>query len=58
LPAFALGMGVSFASALVVVRWLLRYVGGHSFVPFAWYRLAFGALVLVTARMGWVQWAS
>ncbi|OIR02721.1 undecaprenyl-diphosphatase [mine drainage metagenome] len=58
LPAFALGMGVSFVSALVVVRWLLRYVGGHSFVPFAWYRLAFGALVLVTARMGWVQWAS
>ena len=58
LPAFALGMGVSFVSALVVVRWLLRYVGGHSFAPFAWYRLAFGALVLVTARMGWVQWAS
>ena len=58
LPAFALGMGVSFVSALVVVRWLLRYVGGHSFTPFAWYRLGFGALVLVTARMGWVQWAS
>lgn len=58
LPAFALGMAVSFISALAVVRWLLRYVGGHSFVPFAWYRLAFGAMVLITAHMGWVQWAA
>jgi undecaprenyl-diphosphatase len=58
IPAFGLGMAVSFVSALVVVRWLLRYVGGHSFVPFAWYRLVFGALVLLTAKMGWVNWAA
>ncbi|MBW4047029.1 MAG: undecaprenyl-diphosphate phosphatase [Proteobacteria bacterium] len=57
LPSFALGTAVSFLSALVVVRWLLRYVAAHSFVPFAWYRLAFGGLVLLTARMGWVDWA-
>ncbi|NNM64372.1 MAG: undecaprenyl-diphosphate phosphatase [Burkholderiales bacterium] len=57
-PAFGLGMVVSFVSALVVVRWLLRYVGGHSFVPFAWYRLVFGAVVLMTAKMGWVNWAA
>ena len=48
---------MAFVSALVVVRWLLRYVGGHSFVPFAWYRLVFGILVLVTARGGWVNWS-
>jgi len=57
LPTFALGLAVAFVSALLVVRWLLRYVGGHSFVPFAWYRLMFGALVLLTAWGGWVQWA-
>ena len=57
LPLFALGMAVSFLSALVVVRWLLRYVAAHSFVPFAWYRIVFGAIVLLTARTGWVSWA-
>jgi undecaprenyl-diphosphatase len=57
LPAFGLGMAVAFASALAVVRWLLRYVAAHSFVPFAWYRLVFGALVLVTAWGGWVNWS-
>ncbi|CUA97332.1 undecaprenyl-diphosphate phosphatase [Thiomonas bhubaneswarensis] len=56
-PTFGLGMAVAFVSALVVVRWLLRYVGGHSFVPFAWYRLVFGILVLVTAWGGWVNWS-
>ena len=56
-PTFGLGMAVAFVSALIVVRWLLRYVGGHSFVPFAWYRLVFGALVLVTAWGGWVNWS-
>jgi undecaprenyl-diphosphatase len=50
-------MAVAFVSALMVVRWLLRYVGGHSFVPFAWYRVVFGALVLVTAWGGWVNWS-
>lgn len=57
LPAFGLGMAVAFVSALAVVRWLLRYVASHSFVPFAWYRLVFGALVLVTAWGGWVDWS-
>jgi undecaprenyl-diphosphatase len=36
---------------------LLRYIANHSFVPFAWYRIAFGIAVLVTAHMGWVEWA-
>jgi len=57
LPAFGLGMAVAFVSASMVVRWLLRYVAAHSFVPFAWYRLVFGALVLVTAWGGWVDWS-
>jgi undecaprenyl-diphosphatase len=47
----------SFLSAWVCVRWLLKYVSSHNFVPFAYYRIAFGVLVLVTAHFGWVQWA-
>ena len=55
-PLFIVGWVVSFFSAWWCVRWLLRYISSHSFVPFAWYRIAFGVLVLFTAHMGWVQW--
>jgi len=56
LGMFAVGLGVSFVSAFVVIRWLIRYVATHDFRPFAWYRIAFGALVLLTAYAGWVDW--
>jgi undecaprenyl-diphosphatase len=56
IPLFAVGMAVSWLSAWVCVRWLLRFVGTHNFVPFAWYRIAFGVLILVTAYMGWIDW--
>jgi undecaprenyl-diphosphatase len=55
-PAFGAGLAVSFVSAFVVIRWLIRYVATHDFKPFAWYRIAFGAVVLVTAYAGWVDW--
>jgi undecaprenyl-diphosphatase len=47
---------VSFASALLCIRWLIRYVSRHDFVPFAWYRIAFGLVVLATAWTGLVDW--
>ncbi len=53
---FAVGLSVSFLSAFVVIRWLIRYVATHDFRPFAWYRIAFGAAVLLTAHFGWVSW--
>jgi undecaprenyl-diphosphatase len=56
-PLFAIGLVFSFLSAWLCVRWLLRYVSTHDFVPFAWYRIAFGLVVLVTAWTGWVHWA-
>jgi undecaprenyl-diphosphatase len=56
-PAFAVGFVVSFVCALACIRWLIRYVSRHDFVPFAWYRIAFGAVVLATAWGGWVQWS-
>lgn len=56
LPLFAVGLLFSFLSAWICVRWLLRYIASHSFVPFAWYRIAFGLLILLTAWTGWVAW--
>jgi undecaprenyl-diphosphatase len=57
LPLFLTGLVFAFLSAWVCVRWLLRYISTHSFAPFAWYRIAFGLVVLATAWSGLVQWA-
>jgi undecaprenyl-diphosphatase len=57
LPLFGVGLLFSFISAWLCIRWLLRYIASHSFVPFAWYRIAFGAVVLGTAWSGVVTWA-
>jgi len=55
---FALGSAAAFVSAFLCVRWLLRYIATHDFTPFAWYRIAFGAAVLVTAYAGVVNWSA
>ena len=57
LPLFAVGFVVSFLAAWVCVRWLLRYIATHTFVAFAWYRIAFGLVVLATWLTHMVQWA-
>jgi undecaprenyl-diphosphatase len=56
-PTFAVGLLFSFISAWVCVRWLLRYIASHSFVPFAWYRIVFGIAVWGTAYTGLVTWS-
>lgn len=55
-PLFATGTAVAFVSALVCIRWLIRYVSTHDFSPFGWYRIAFGALILLTAEADWISW--
>jgi undecaprenyl-diphosphatase len=57
-PLFAVGLVMSFLSAWVCVRWLLRFIATHSFVGFAYYRIAFGIVVLATAWTGTVNWAA
>ncbi len=57
LPLFGVGFAVSFVAAWVCVRWLLRYIASHTFIGFAWYRIAFGLVVLGTAWTGAVVWA-
>jgi undecaprenyl-diphosphatase len=53
---WAVGLIVSFISAFLVIRWLIRYVATHDFRWFAWYRIAFGIAVLLTAATGAVNW--
>jgi undecaprenyl-diphosphatase len=57
LPMFGLGALSAFISAFLCVRWLLRFISTHDFTIFAWYRIVFGVLVLLTAWTGWVVWA-
>ncbi len=51
------GTVFAFVSALLCIRWLIRYVATHDFTLFAWYRIVFGAIVLSTAYFGWVDWS-
>jgi undecaprenyl-diphosphatase len=57
LSLFAVGSTVSFVSAFFAVRGLIRFISRHDFTVFAWYRIAFGILVIGSAQMGWVNWS-
>lgn len=57
IPLFGVGLVFSFISAWLCVRWLLKYISSNSFVPFAYYRIIFGIVVLVTAWTGVVSWS-
>ncbi|GAA5170039.1 undecaprenyl-diphosphate phosphatase [Viridibacterium curvum] len=53
---WVVGLVSAFVSAFLCVRWLLRYIASHDFTIFAWYRIAFGLLILLTWQMDWVSW--
>lgn len=53
---WAVGFAASFVSAFLCIRWLLRYIMTHDFKLFAWYRIAFGLIILLTWQMDWVNW--
>jgi undecaprenyl-diphosphatase len=52
-----IGFVAAFVSAFICVRWLIHYVAHHNFIPFAWYRIAFGLLVLLTSYSGLIAWS-
>ncbi len=58
LPLFGVGFVVSFIAAWLCIRWLLKFIATHDFVGFAYYRIAFGLVVLATAWSGAVQWTA
>ena len=56
LAVIGVGSIASFISAMFAVRALLRYVSSHNFKVFAWYRIAFGFVILGTWYFGVVKW--
>ena len=58
LGMLAVGGATAFVSAFFCVRWLIRYIATHDFTPFAWYRIAFGLVVLGTGYSGLVSWSA
>ncbi|WDG82456.1 undecaprenyl-diphosphate phosphatase [Pseudomonas chlororaphis] len=58
LPVFAIGFITSFIFAMIAVRGLLKFIASHSYAAFAWYRIAFGLVILATWQFGWVDWTA
>jgi undecaprenyl-diphosphatase len=58
LPVFAIGFVTAFIFAMIAVKGLLKFIASHSYAAFAWYRIAFGLLILATWQLGWVDWAA
>lgn len=56
IPMFAVGFVFAFISAWLCVKWLLGFVSRSDFIPFAWYRIAFGIFILITAYSGVINW--
>jgi len=54
--ALILGFVAAFIAAFICVRWLIHYVASHTFIPFAWYRIIFGAFILITSYTGFIGW--
>lgn len=57
-PVFAVGFVSAFLVAAWVVKALVHYVSNHDFTIFAWYRIVFGGLILLTAFTGLVDWSA
>ncbi len=57
LPVFAVGFVASFVTAMWAVRGFIKFVSNHTFIAFAWYRIVFGLVVLLTAWTGTVSWS-
>lgn len=52
----AVGFAAAFFAGLLAVKALLKFLATKNYVPFAYYRIVFGGLILLTWAMGWVKW--
>ena len=52
----AVGFVAAFCAGLLAVKALLKFVSSKNYVPFAYYRIVFGGLILITWKMGWISW--
>lgn len=53
----AVGFVAAFGAGLLAVRALLKFVASKNYVPFAYYRIVFGGIILLTYFAGWVKWS-
>lgn len=58
LPTFAIGFVTTFVVAMFTVRALLKFIANHSYAVFAWYRIGFGLLILVTWQLQLIDWST
>ncbi|WP_277374768.1 undecaprenyl-diphosphate phosphatase [Pseudomonas sp. AA-38] len=58
LPIFAIGFVTTFIVAMITVRVLLRFIANHSYAVFAWYRIAFGLVILATWQLHLIDWST
>lgn len=56
LGLIAIGFIAAFAAAMLAIRALLKFVATKDYVPFAYYRIIFGGVILLTHWFGWVRW--
>lgn len=57
LTLFAVGFIAAFLSAWLAIKGLMRYISNHDFTIFAWYRIVFGLVILITAYSGIITWS-
>ncbi len=48
----AIGFAVAFLTALLVVRWVLGFIGRHGYAPFGWWRIIVGSIALAAILLG------
>ena len=51
-----IGFVAAFVAGLLAVKALLKFVASKNYVPFAYYRIVFGGLILLTWWFDWVKW--
>lgn len=49
-----IGTAVSFVAAIAVVKPFIRFLRQHNFVPFAWYRIIVGAVLITLVATGYL----
>ena len=52
-----IGFILEFIAGLLAVKALMKFVSSKNYVPFAYYRIVFGGLILLTWMLGWVSWS-
>lgn len=53
----AVGFVTAFIITFVIMKALLKFISNHTYIAFAWYRIAFAVLILATAYTGVIDWS-